>query len=208
MLTRLEHIRRQQMQIGDEPLTAETDAGADTYIAIFEETTDDLLSRYAWFWSTVTRRLTRLSDTPAAHWKYYYQLPAEMIGAPRAVYASAELRQPTTAFELTENRLATDHEEIWLRFSKRVPVNLWPGYFVKLHGVVMQSQLALSVREDHPMFARLQEVAFGPPHMMGDGGLMGQAVAADTQAKPSPVVADGVHPLLSARSGSTGRWSL
>jgi hypothetical protein len=81
----LEIIRAAQARIGDEPIETEADAGADTYLAIYDTKVDDIISRYPWAFATVTRRLTRLSVKPVAHWHFFFQLPSEMIGAPRAV---------------------------------------------------------------------------------------------------------------------------
>ena len=199
MTTRLDLIKRAQARIGDEPLTSEADAGADTYLAIFDSVRDDLLSRVPWTFSTVTRRLTRLVDVPAQHWAYYFQLPSDMIGAPRAVYADDKSRNPYTGYELTENRLATDAEAIWLKFTKRAEISIWPGYFVELHDTVLRSEFALSVREDRALYSTLREVAYGGEHMVGQGGLLHQAASLDAQSHPSPILAEGSNPLISAR---------
>lgn len=199
MLTRLDIIKRAQAMIGDEPIRAETDPGADTHIAIYDTVTDDLLSRYPWSFATVTRRLTRLAAVPVAHWPYFYQLPSDMIGSPRAVYNTEAFRIPFTRYEITENRLATDAEQIWMRFTKRAAQSLWPGYFVTLHQTVLMSWFCLSIREDQAAFDRLQMQAFGSPSMMGQGGMMGQATSLDAQAQPSPTVAEGYSPLVAAR---------
>ncbi len=199
MATRLELIQKQQARIGDEPLRTETDAGADTYLAVFEDTLDHLLAKHAWNFATLTRRLTRLVEPPAAHWRYYYQLPSLMVGAPRAVYDRADCRRPFTGYELLENRLATDAAAIWLRFTKRPDIAVWPGYFRELHTIACMAELALSVREDSVLADRLYLRAYGPPHLMGMGGIFGEASALDEQARPSTVVADGFNPFIDAR---------
>lgn len=199
MPTRLEIVQRAQARIGDEPLRAETDAGADTHLAIYDSVRDDLLTRFPWTWATITRRLTRLVTAPGAHWSYFYQLPSDMLGAPRAVYDRSDARIPFTGYELTENRLATNAEEIWLRYAKRADPGLWPGYFVELLTIAVMAELAMSVREDRVMQAHLLERAFGPAHLNGEGGLFAHAAAIDTQARPSPIVAEGSNPLIDAR---------
>lgn len=199
MPTRLQLIQRAQARIGDEPIGSEDDPGADTHIAIYDGVVEDLLSRYPWTFATVTRRLTRLTAVPPAHWAYYYQLPADMIGAPRAVYDRDDMRIPFTGYEITENRLASSAEKIWLRHTKNAHPGAWPGYFTELATTALMSALALSVREDSVLAARLDERAFGPSHMLGTGGLMGQARGLDAQAMPSPVVSEGHSPLVTAR---------
>lgn len=200
MATRLEMIKRAQARIGDEPIQAEDDAGADTYVSIYEGVVEDLLSRYPWTFATVTRRLTRLAAVPDAHWTYYYQLPADMLGAPRAAFDQAQLRTPFTSWELTENRLATNAEQVWLTFTKRADPTFWPGYFTELVVTALMAQMALSVREDSPMYERLRSIAFGAGGMDGHAGLLAQCQAMDGQGKPSAVVGEGYNPLLEARS--------
>jgi hypothetical protein len=199
MLTRLDLIKRAQMRIGDEPLTSETAPGADTYISIFDSVRDNLLSLYPWTWSTVTRRLTRLAAKPAQHWQHYFQLPSDMIGAPRAVFASDEQRTPFTVYELTENRLAADVETIWMRYTKRADIGLWPGYFVELNDTVLRSEFSLSIAEDRGKYQALREIAFGSESMVGQGGLFHLATSLDAQSKPSPIIAEGSNPLIAAR---------
>ena len=199
MPSRLDIIRRAQARIGDEPIASEAAAGADLYITVFESVRDDLLSRYPWYFATVTRRLGRLAQEPSVHWRYFFQLPSEMLGAPRAVYDSAQQRAPYTRYELTENRLATDAERIWLRFINRAEPQIWPAYFTAIVEKSLMREYALSVREDSNLYRLLGEELFGPPSMMGEGGLYGQAKSHDTQAKPSPMIAAGSSPLIDAR---------
>lgn len=199
MTTRLDLIKSAQVRIGDRPLASEVAPGADVYLAIYDRVRDDLQSRYSWSWNTVTRRLTRLSAVPDVHWAYFYQLPSDMIGAPRAVYSNAEYRIPFHGYEITENRLATAAEEIYVRFSKRAEISIWPGYFIELFETVLRSEFAMSVREDSTLYARLREVAFGSEALMGQGGLFHQATSMDLQSQPSRVIAEGYNPLIAAR---------
>lgn len=200
MTTRLEIIRNAQRRIGDEPISTEHDAGADTHVGIFDAVRDDLLSRYPWSFATVTRRLARLTAVPAAHWSYYYQLPVDMLGAPRGVYVGADCHQPFTGFELTENRLATNAEEVWLEYLKRAEITIWPGYFVELVTMAVMAEFALSIREERALYNALQEACYGPPSMLGEGGRLGIAKGIDAQSKPSLVVAEGVNILVDVRT--------
>lgn len=199
MATRLELIQRAQARIGDEPILTESDPGADTHIAIYEGVVEDVLSRYPWSFATVTRRLVRLAEAPDAHWAYFYQLPADMLGAPRAAFERDDVAWPFMAWEITENRFATNAEKVWLRFTKRADPTYWPGYFTELVTLAVMAQMALSIREDGAMAERLRAAAFGSGGIDGHGGLMAQCQAMDVQGKPSPVVAEGTNPLLEAR---------
>lgn len=192
MTTRLQLIQRAQVRIGDEPIGAEDDPGADTHVAIYDSVVADLLSRHAWSFATTTRQLTRLVVEPPAHWTYYYQLPSEMIGAPWNVYDSDTRRVPFTAFEIAENRIGTDAETVWLRFSKQADPGIWPGYFSSLVTTVLMAELALSVREDAEMHTALTAKAFGPPEANGRGGMWKEALLADVMAQAPPDIRDRV----------------
>lgn len=202
MTTRLEIIQQCQARIGDEPILSEADAGAQTHLAIFDAVRDDLLSRYPWTFATVIgRRLVRLTVTPEAHWQYYYQLPSDMLGAPRALYQDAINRRPFTNFDITENRVATDAESLWISYTRRADPVIWPGYFRELVNRVIMAEMALSIREDSVMFERFHQVSFGSPGQMGEGGLMAQAKNMDSQSHGSVILTEGSNPLIDVRFG-------
>jgi hypothetical protein len=197
--SRLQHIRTAQVGIGDEPLEAETAPGADTYTLIYDRVRDDLLARYPWTWTQTTRRLARLTDEPAQHYAYAFQMPSDILGRPRAVFNDQLNRNPYTEYELTGNRLLTDAETIWMRYGRRAEIVLWPGDFYTLFDTVLRSEYALAIREDKSLYSLLQEMAFGSGGLSGNGGLYAQCCSMDAQSKPSPIIALGSNPLLSAR---------
>lgn len=199
MTTRLAIIQAAQLRIGDEKITAETDPAAAALIAIFDDVLGDLISRIPWRFATVTRRLTRLNEAPPAYWKYYYQLPPDMIGAPRAVYDQPTQRQPTTSFEMTENRLATDALEVWLRHTKLPVLSYTPGYFLSLLTKACMREFCLTVREDKGLYQTLGDEIYGPASAGGIGGLLGMCANLDAQAGPSPAVGMGANPLADVR---------
>lgn len=200
MVTRLEIIKRLQARIGDEPITAEDDAGADTHIAIYEDVQLDLLSRYPWQFNQVTRRLGRLTAVPDQHYEYYFQMPADMIGAPRAFFRDRECRHTLSNFQITENRVAADAEEIYIKFNGLVPPAQWPGFFRELFNVAVMSEFALSIREDGVLSDRLRLRAFGTPAQLGEGGLFAQAKNMDAQSHSQVVLSEGSNPLIDVRT--------
>ena len=199
-MTRLGIIQRLQSRIGDEPIRTEEDPGADALVAIFDDVRDDLLSRYPWTFATVVRRQPRLQAVPETRYPYYYQLPSDMIGAPRAVYRDCECRHSYTNFDIFENRLATDAQEVFVKYTRCVPMIIWPGYFRELFNTVVMSEFALSIREDGVLSDRLRVRAFGTPAMMGEGGLLGQAKNQDAQSHGAVVLTEGSNPLIDVRT--------
>jgi hypothetical protein len=203
MPTRIDVINSCLVRIGSDPVADEQADGVDTHLSIFEDVTRYILAVYPWFFSTATRRLSRRVEAPAAHWKIAFELPTDMQGAPRAVFDRSDMRWPFTRYELKGRELHTDATEIWLTYPKAPPTSgepfFWPGWFEELVKVAIMAEFALSIREDPVLRERLRENAYGAPHENGQGGLMGQAMAQDAQAKASAVIAEGVQPLIDVR---------
>jgi hypothetical protein len=157
------------------------------------------VSCYPWTFQTRLAPLSRLSAAPEAHWAYVFELPSDMLGAPRAASPSKDDRTPTTAYEIRGKQLFTDHPEIWLRFTRPPDPARWPGYFLALAVLVMKAQFALSVREDTGLWRTLNQEIYGMPSALGEGGRLGEAKTIDASGKPSDVLAIGVNPLVAVR---------
>lgn len=199
MTTRIALIDGALMRIGAEPLQVETAQGAETHIAVYDSVLRFIVSAHPWSFTTVTRRLSRLTAAPSQHWNYQYQMPTDMIGGPRAVFKVSDKRQPFHDYELVGSALATNEAEIWLQYQRLPEIVYWPGYFVELLTVALMAEYALSVREDAVLRERLRGDAFGSPQALGYGGLMGLARAHDGMSKPSPSLSEGESPLIDAR---------
>lgn len=199
MTDRITMLNRALLRIGAEPLVTEADPGAPVHLAVY----DSVLERFgahSWSFFKVTRKLARLSATPDALWTYAFQLPADRIGAPRAIYPSADTaRQPTTNYDLIGDQLLTDFPDIWATTLRLVGYERWPGDFREAFITALMAELALSVREDRALHDRLYAKAFGTPQQMGMGGLFGAALDNDSQAIPSTVVGGMVNPLIDVR---------
>ena len=199
MTTRIDIINRALIDIGNGPVQSEDVPPGDSYALQYETHVGAVVSSYPWSFQTRLTKLARLVAAPEAHWVYEYDLPSDMIGAPRAVYPNAERRRPTSDFEIRGRKLFTDHPDIWLRYTMAMNPALWPAYFTALAVLVLKAQFALSVREDSALWLRLTEHAFGPAQMMGEGGKVGEARAIDSGGQPSGVIAIGENPLVSVR---------
>lgn len=199
MTTRIEMLNRALLRIGADPLVAETDPAAPVHLAVFDSVVDYLCGLHPWTFFRMTRRLTRLEAAPAQHFAYAFELPRERTGPIRAVYASAVDRTPTTDYRLEGDRLLTDLPEIWCKFMALQPPVYWPGEFREGFTLLLMSELALSVREDPPLRDKLRQQALGTPSEQPHGGVIGQAIAADSQGEPSEVLGFDDNPLISAR---------
>jgi hypothetical protein len=206
MTTRIDLINQCLVLNGSDPLVSEKAAGAETHIACFDGAAELILSCHPWNCNSFLRALVRKTAAPdPPHWKYAFTLPSELIGAPRAFYASKDCRHPTTQFQLLgEREVQTDHEQLWCRGPWNVAPNFWPGYLREVIKLLVRSDLALSTREDRVLRQALRGDAIGSGQAEMQGGLLAQARAIDDMAKPSPVIAEYDNPLIAARTG--GRW--
>ena len=198
MTTRIEMLNRALLRIGADPLDSETDPGAPAHLAVYDSTLEHIAA-HPWTFFKTTQRLVRLSARPAQHYAYAFQLPATRIGAPRAVYPSAQSRVPTTDYHIEGDTLLTDLAEVWLEFMElRQPAH-WPGQFREAFTVALMAELALTIREDRVLWRELTVRAFGNPGEGGAGGLVGQALTADNMAEPGDAwMVDG-NPLIDVR---------
>lgn len=199
MTTRIHIINLAVVDIGQTPVANIVDPPGDTYALQFDHHIGALVSSYPWTFQTTLQQLSRLSAVPETHWLYAFQLPAEMEGALRAVYPDSQCLQPTQAFEIRGRTLYSNWPELWARFTNPLDPTNWPPYFVALAVLVLKAQFALSIREDRTLARDFTEQIYGPPSMMGEGGMLATAKAIDASGKPSDVLRIGSNPLTAVR---------
>ena len=200
MTTRIELIDDARIAIGAGPLQVETAPGADSAIRIYERITKHLLSSYPWSFGKRKRQLVRLGDDPAQHWKYRFSKPSDMSGVPRAVYDSAsEHASPISEFEVLEDAIHANAPALWALYVLKADPSQWPGFFTEVVTVALAAEYALSVREDSVLRDKLRRDVYGSPEQQGEGGLLAQAKATDTQGQPAPRVMRAYNPLIDIR---------
>ncbi len=206
MPTEIEIVDLALRRIGASPVQSIDNPKAEKPLAIYRAIRDDILSRYPWTCCRRTRALSRLTAAPTQHWAYAYQMPSDILGAPRAAYDQSECRVPFVDWELSlgpdgtaAKELHSNATAVWLRFGIAAPPAAWPGYLLELVRLALMAEFALSIREDLRMWSTLRTAAYGSDSMMGEGGHFGQAKALDAYGEPSPSMAGGVNPLVDVR---------
>lgn len=208
MTTRISLIDEALVLNGSEPLGSETAPGADTYLAAYESAKNLILTSHPWSFCTFTRQLSRYAAPPEIHWLYAFELPAERIGAPRAMFDRPDLRIPFTDYELFgASEVRTNCEQIWCCFTKDIPPGSWPPYVAEVIKLLIRAELALATREDRVMRDKLREDAVGSGGLVMQGGLLAVARGIDDMAKPSPGVGIAENPLIDVRHSGGGWWS-
>jgi hypothetical protein len=98
--------------------------GAKVADRLYDDLRDQILTMYPWSWSLKKSQLARLVDAPTNEWTYKYALPADILGNPRAVFASSAAgAAPVKNWEMYGNELYTDFAAVWICGSSHRPNN-------------------------------------------------------------------------------------
>lgn len=109
----------------------EQTAEAEALAAIWNETRLYVLAEHPWSFARTTQKLARLaSPTPETVWKYFYQLPSDIVSILRVSddTKNFEYRKGRSiSFERqAQDRIATDAEDVYLYYITDVSdMNLW-----------------------------------------------------------------------------------
>ena len=213
MTDRLTIVNRARSSLGHGRLTSEADPTALTSLEVYDQVVEDILSKRDWSFSTPVEQLAQLTEPPGpdSAWEFAYALPSDSIGPLRAVYNCKEWVHPFKCWELRRlgdaTRLLTDADLIFARYPKLTSMSSWPGYFRKLITDACKAHYALSIREDQVLHRTLMQMVYGGPDEAGLGGMVRDAMGADSQGRPSPKLRmeeDG--PYLEARGGHVDEW--
>ena len=119
---------RALIRIGSAPITSFTDGSSEEEIAnaLFEPTTNALLSSYAWSFATAQFRLTQLETDPIADYSYAFQLPNDFL---RALSAGTGTRGRGLNYRIQGNELHTNSSSVLLTYVFRPSKENFPPYF-------------------------------------------------------------------------------
>jgi hypothetical protein len=143
-----------------------------------------ILSEYDWRFATKIIQLSRLVETPIIdEWKYAYQLPADYLVGVRTY--------PLSPFQIYEDKIYSNNEELKLEY--RFPVNITkaPQYFVFAMIYALSEYLALPFAEKVEYLQAFQSL---------NNPTMRKAIFLESQAHPGSPIAS--HPFINVRYGS------
>lgn len=198
-MARIDLINHALMRIGAAPILSDLVPASAAYVAVYDDV-NERLAAYPWTFGRQTRRLVRREAAPEAIYAYGYDLPAEMLGPPRAVYAEPQQRRTVTDYDIQGRVLLCDVAQVWLVLPGVSFPETWPGDFRELHRLALMAEYALSIREDRALHDRLYAKAFGTPAQNGMGGLLASCLENDAQATPGDEIGGGGNPLIDARA--------
>lgn len=193
------------VRLGDDPINSFTESDAARSIgAIYPFVKLEVLTAYPW-WITMVKSdlLSRDSTGPTTEYKYSFQLPPDMIGAPRKVFNSKGSTggpQPHfKAFELYGRKLLSNSEVILIDYQKEVSETIMPFYLVELLTLATAAEAALSATDRQTLAEFFTIKAWGTPGENRRGGKFKTAALLDSQAQRPPRTTS--FPLTAARQG-------
>lgn len=173
---------------------------------LYEPEVVALLARYPWRFARV--RLALVKDgafTPASEWKYGYTLPplnTDRVDHAIEVFNSNQPGAiPITRYEIQGNRILTDEETVIISYIKRVDEDEWPEWFVRLAATAVAARIAVPITDKQSLAEYWRKEAFGNPSDANHGGLMAEAIKADSRGGPSPSIYDAGDAITGARFG-------
>lgn len=197
-VTKFEICSRALVELGEEAISSFDIKGpATTCGLIYPEYIKYLLSIHPWKFTLKKVQLARLTTTPVNKWKYAYQLPSDMVIF-RAFYNNNNVgARAITHYEIFENRVLTDEEEVYIDYQIQVSEENFPSYFTEFAIMALASKLAMTITDDAKIEERVTVKAWGLPSDNKNGGEFGVAKKLDTQQNPS--IAIEANDLIAAR---------
>lgn len=181
------------LMLGEKPISSfseGTDA-ANICDRLYPNIRDALIQQYPWAFSFKKVSLAQTISTPINEWKYEYQLPADRIGPPRAVFTSTQVgARPFQDWEIYEDKLLTNSTTIVVDYQFSVPENKMPVYFVQLLKYMMAWHLAEPLTDQVSKAQYWQGVAVGAPSENGRGGYFRIAANIDGQGQTPQAIED------------------
>ena len=181
------------LMLGATPISSFTEGTDESNICdrLYPDIRDKTLASYPWSFSFKKVQLARLVTTPTTEYKYEYQMPADMLGVPRAVYNSGSTGAPRLKeYRLMGNKILTNYETVYVDYQYSIDESVMPIYFVQCLKYMMVWHLAMPITDQIEKTDYWRTVAQGTPGENGRGGYMRQAMNIDGQGKPTNAIQD------------------
>jgi len=167
---------------------------------IYDDLKDSIIASYPWSWSIKKVKLARLTEEPESEWKYLYQLPGDALAGVRAVFISDSpgIRPIQHGWEIINNKLQTNFEEVWVDYQFAPGESLLPTYFVQLLKYAMAAEIAEAVTDQITKADYFERRAYGTPGENRRGGYFRVAMNIDGASKSTERIED--YSLIAVRS--------
>ncbi len=182
MATDIEICSNALIMVGHGPIASFTDggAGANTASALYSTTYESLLSQHRWRFASAKAALSKLTATPQNEWSYAFQLPSGYIVAIGV--------HPRVDYEIYEDKLYSNANEIDLDYIFKPSETILPGYFQRLLEFNLASIFAIPVTDNSTKAEEYRKMAEGQ---------LRRSRFTDSQARPTDAIIDS--PLVDVR---------
>lgn len=188
--------------LGEEGLDAD-DERSQAISTAYDDTVNFNLGVYLFSWSkTIVQLSADDLATPMTGWTKVFDLPAERIGEP--LYITDDITTPSrrfSKFTLLGDQVQSNAAELWAQIRIRPQPAKWTPLFLSATITATAAKLALTVREDKDLSARLERLAYGDPIENYRGGQLGAAIRSDSFSNPPRQPNWNDNPLTRAWSG-------
>lgn len=189
------------VMLGAAAITSLTD-GSDTADAcnrLYPDLKNHLLTVYPWTWSVKKVQLSANVTDPVNEWDNAFDLPADIIGSPIAVFdsSSSGIHPRRYGWEIYGTQLFTNLDTVYIDYQATVTEANMPAYFVRFLRVALASEIAMVVTDQISKAEYYRAQAYGSPGESGRGGLLREAMNTDSRGKPSEIIED--YTLVNAR---------
>lgn len=167
---------------------------------LYDDLKDSIIAAYPWSWSIKKVQLARLTQEPNSEWKYLYQLPGDALAGVRAVFISDSpgLRPVQHGWEIIDDKLQTNFEEVWVDYQFAPGESFLPTYFVQLLKYAMAAEIAETVTDQLTKSEYFERKAYGTPGENRRGGYFRVAMNIDGASKSTERIED--YSLIAVRS--------
>lgn len=162
-----------------------------------------MLNIYPWKFATAERQLSQIAGADPLGFEFLYQLPAEALDAPEALYSDTS-KTRIKHYEIIGNQVKSNNPEVFARYQVDVPENFWPPTFTIFVVEAYAANLAVPVTEEQSLANRLEIAAWGNTALR-NGGLFAAAKRIDARRSSQRSMLEGGGPLIQARVGGTLR---
>jgi len=179
------------IMLGASPLSSFSDGTDEAQVAdrLYDDVRDTLLMQYPFSWSSKKVKLARLSDAPINEWRYKYQLPGDMLGNPKAVFATSAIAdRPVRDFEIYSGGLYTNLEDVWIDYQVTPEPAEFPPYFVRLLRTALAAEFAEPITDQITKAQYFHQQAYGAPSENMRGGLFRVATSIDGTDRPAQTI--------------------
>jgi hypothetical protein len=176
------------IMLGAAPLSSFATGTDEAQVAdrLYDDVRDTLLMQYPYSWTLKKVKLAQLADTPINEWKYKYQIPGDVLGNPKAVFASGSVGSNTVRdYEFYAGGLYTNLEEVWIDYQYRPEPAVFPPYFVRLLKTALAAEFAEPITDQITKADYYYTKAYGSLSENMRGGLVRVAINIDGADKPS-----------------------